>query len=117
MTHACHAHGCTTPVPPAMFMCRRHWHSLRKPLRDAIWREYRSGQEPTKDPSPRYLAVQRLAIAEVAFKPHDEEAARVAEDQCPGHVGSRIFGMKFCERCGTHVDSLRPPDDGEPDAG
>jgi DNA polymerase III epsilon subunit-like protein len=46
-----------------------------------------------------------------------EEVARVAEDQCHGHVGSKIFGMKFCERCGTHVDSLRPPDDGETDAG
>lgn len=40
-----------------------------------------------------------------------EEVARVAEDDCPGHVGSLIFGKKFCERCGTHVDSLRPPED------
>ena len=76
--HACHAHGCSVQVPPELFMCRRHWYSLRKPLRVAIWREYRPGQEISKDPSPRYLAVQRLAIAEVAFKSHDEGAARIA---------------------------------------
>ena len=78
MTHTCHAHGCDAPVPPAMFMCRRHWYSLRKPMRDAIWREYRRGQERDKRPSFRYMAVQRRAVGEVAFKPHDEVAARAA---------------------------------------
>lgn len=73
--HGCHAHGCELEVPPKLFMCRRHWYSLRKPLRDAIWREYRPGQERDKRPGPRYLAVQQLAIAELAFTPHDEEAA------------------------------------------
>lgn len=31
-------------------------------------------------------------------------------DCCPGHVGSEI-DPKICERCGTHVDSLRPGSD------
>jgi DNA polymerase-3 subunit epsilon len=58
------------------------------------------------------------ACARVFFElKRREEAARVPEDACPGHVGSLIFGKSFCERCGTHVDSLRPPDDGETDAG
>ena len=61
-----------------MFMCRAHWFSLRKTTRDAIWREYRPGQENDKNPSLRYLAVQRFAVGEAAFKPHDEQAARVA---------------------------------------
>lgn len=61
-----------------MFMCRAHWFSLRKALRDAIWREYRPGQENDKRASPRYLAVQRRAVGEVAFKPNDEAAAKVA---------------------------------------
>ena len=78
MSHTCHAHGCKVAVPPSMFMCKPHWFSLPKPVRDAIWREYRPGQERDKNPSARYMAVQRLAIARVAFKPHDEEAARVA---------------------------------------
>jgi hypothetical protein len=47
-------------------------------MRDAIWREYRQGQEIDKDASLRYLAVQRRAIGEVAFRPNDEEAARVS---------------------------------------
>jgi len=61
-----------------MFMCRGHWFALRKTMRDAIWREYRPGQENDKAASARYMAVQRLAVAEVAFKPNDEAAALVA---------------------------------------
>ena len=78
MNHECHAHGCTKQVPPALFMCKQHWFALRKPLRDAIWREYRPGQEVDKQPSARYVAVQRRAVAELAFKPNDEEAAMIS---------------------------------------
>ena len=78
MRHTCHAHGCDVAVPPKMFMCRAHWFALRKPMRDAIWREYRPGQENDKNPSPRYMAVQRRAVGEVAFKPYDESAAAMA---------------------------------------
>lgn len=78
MTHRCHAHGCDKPVPPRMFACKPHWFALRKPVRDAIWREYRSGQERDKQPSLRYLAVQQLAVCELAFRPNDEDAAMVA---------------------------------------
>lgn len=76
--HTCHAHGCTRAVSPAMWGCKMHWFSLPKKIRDAVWREYRSGQEIDKQPSLRYLAVQRLAVAHTAFKPHDEAAAYVA---------------------------------------
>jgi hypothetical protein len=61
-----------------MFMCRGHWYGLRKPTRDAIWREYRRGQELDKEPSLRYLAVQRFAVGEAAFRPNDETAALTA---------------------------------------
>lgn len=80
MNHTCHAHGCTRVVPPRMFACRAHWAALRPVLQQAIWREYKEGQERTKDPSVRYLAVQRRAVAELAFKPNDEEAAMVVAD-------------------------------------
>ena len=46
--HTCHATGCRTTVPPKMFACRRHWFTLPKALRDAIWRTYRPGQEISK---------------------------------------------------------------------
>lgn len=76
--HCCHALGCSKNVPASMFLCRSHWYALRKPLRDAIWREYRLGQERDKRPSMRYLAVQQRAVGELAFKPNDEDAARIA---------------------------------------
>jgi hypothetical protein len=58
-----------------MFACKPRWFALPKKIRDAIWREYRPGQEDDKQPSLRYKAVQRLAVAHTAFKPHDEQAA------------------------------------------
>jgi hypothetical protein len=75
MGHTCHAHGCERRVPPSMFACKPHWFALPKKIRDAIWNEYRPGQEDDKQPSLRYMAVQRLAVAHTAFKPHDEQAA------------------------------------------
>lgn len=77
MPHECHAPGCGKQVPPKMFACREHWYKLRRPMREAIWREYRPGQESDKNPSLRYLAVQTLARAWLAFKPNDEEAAHL----------------------------------------
>lgn len=74
MTHTCHAPGCTRQVPPKMYACLAHWRALPKKIQDAIWREYSPGQEVYKDPSLRYLAVQRLACAYLVFKP-DSEAA------------------------------------------
>jgi hypothetical protein len=76
--HHCHAHGCKLEVPPKLFMCATHWYFLRKPLRDAIWREYRPGQENDKRASLRYLIVQQRAIAEVVFRQNDERAAYVS---------------------------------------
>ncbi len=78
MKHHCHAYGCQLPVPPRMFMCRKHWGMLDRRLQLAIWRYYRPGQENDKKPSVQYLAVQQYAIGKLAFKPNDEQAARDA---------------------------------------
>lgn len=51
-----------------MFMCKRHWYMVPKHLRDAIWANYRPGQEVTKDPSSEYLEVAMQAIRAVADK-------------------------------------------------
>lgn len=80
MAHTCHAHGCDRLVPPAMWGCRTHWFALPKKIRDAVYREYRPGQEDDKQPSLRYMAVQRLAVMHTAFKPFDEMAARVCAE-------------------------------------
>jgi hypothetical protein len=61
-----------------MLFCLPHWRALPKKVQDAVWREYRSGQEIDKKPSLRYLSVQRLACALSVFKPDDEEAALLA---------------------------------------
>ena len=68
MSHTCHALGCTVEVPERIFMHREHWFMVPKPLRDAIWRHYRPGQEVTKDPSKAYVAAGTAAIAAVALK-------------------------------------------------
>ena len=78
MPHTCHAHGCNAEVPPKMFMCKPHWFRLRKPLQKAIWAEYRPGQERDKNPSDRYLAVQQLAVAEMAYKDHTAAVRKLA---------------------------------------
>jgi len=86
MIHTCHAHGCKQAVPARMFVCRAHWHALPKKFQNAIWKEYRAGQEIDKKPTYRYLAVQQLAVMKLAFKPHDEDAARI----CAGYLESAI---------------------------
>ncbi len=68
MPHTCHAENCSVPVPPKMLMCRLHWYMVPLRLRNAVWREYRPGQEIDKQPSPEYLVVMRAAIDAVAAK-------------------------------------------------
>jgi hypothetical protein len=58
-----------------MLFCLTHWRALPQKIKDAVWREYRPGQERDKKPSLRYLAVQRIACAYSVFRPDDETAA------------------------------------------
>jgi hypothetical protein len=100
MRHECHAHGCCKGVPPAMLFCKPHWFALRKAVRDAVWREYQNGQEISKTPTLRYLAVQRLAVAEVADK-----------DGYPSWASNyRDEAMKIAERC--KVEDIGDPLEG-----
>lgn len=59
MSHRCHWPTCERQVPPRLWGCRAHWRRLPERLRDAIWREYRPGQEVDKAPSERYREVAR----------------------------------------------------------
>lgn len=68
MSHVCHAAGCKVPVPPRMFMCKRHWYMVPLPLRNEVWKHYRPGQEQDKQPSAAYLEVAHRAIAAVQAK-------------------------------------------------
>ena len=104
MSHSCHSPGCTREVPPRMFMCRAHWFALPKRLQDAIWREYRRGQEISKSPSNRYMAVQQLACAHSVFKPSDEAAVRAA---LPYIAGAAAFRKRaIAEGVGDPLEGL-----------
>lgn len=76
--HHCHAHKCEESVPIHRFVCVNHWFRLPRQLQAAVYREYRKGQEITKTPSARYMAVQQWCIGILAFKPHDEKAALIS---------------------------------------
>jgi hypothetical protein len=47
-------------------MCLRHWRLVPAPLKRAVWRHYRAGQEIDKCPSEAYMEAQRGAIDAVA---------------------------------------------------
>jgi hypothetical protein len=66
MSHVCHAHQCFRKVDPKLLFCYPHWKKLPKVAQDVIWREYRAGQEITKDPSARYVVAQGVAVIIVA---------------------------------------------------
>lgn len=61
--HICHATGCKVPVPPRMFMCKRHWFRMPKSMRDEIWAVYVPGQEISKTPTREYLEVARRCVS------------------------------------------------------
>lgn len=62
MQHLCHAHNCSVPVPPHLFMCKKHWSMLPSELKAMIHKYYRKGQEIDKKPSSDYLFVSKLAV-------------------------------------------------------
>jgi hypothetical protein len=67
-----------------MFMCRRHWFALPKPLRDRIWQTYRSGQEDDKQPSHAYCEAATQAVTWLARKEGKEPDVRLYEMFDPG---------------------------------
>lgn len=73
--HTCHAEACVTHVPPSMFMCKSHWFTLPKALRDEVWDEYVFGQEDRMDPTSEYLEVTQRAIEFVAAKEGRRDSA------------------------------------------
>lgn len=64
--HHCHARGCKAQVPPAKFMCPRHWAMIPAELQRAVWQHFRPGQEISKDPGGNYLRAAKAAIDAVA---------------------------------------------------
>lgn len=68
MSHTCHATDCKVEVPPELFMCKRHWFMLPKPLRNRIWATYRPGQCDDWKISAAYADVAREAVCYIALR-------------------------------------------------
>lgn len=84
MPHTCHATGCTVRVPREMFMCRRHWFTLPKAMRDRIWRAYRDGQCDDWKISHEYANAAREAVQFIAAKEGVEADVRLYNILDPG---------------------------------
>lgn len=51
-------------------------------------------------------------VLKASHSTRDRDDERVDEQSCPGHVASKD-DPKVCGRCGVHIDSLRPDNEGE----
>ena len=78
--HTCHWPGCERQVPPAMWGCRAHWYTLPQPIRNAIWRAYKPGQEVTLTPSNAYIAAAKEAQEWIAERLHRLNQSRGEKD-------------------------------------
>lgn len=83
MAHQCHATECTINVPPEMFMCRRHWFSLPKSLRDKIWKHYRDGQCDDWQISKEYAEAAIECITLIANREGKKPDIRIYEMLMP----------------------------------
>ncbi len=77
--HHCHALNCDTDVPPRLHMCPKHWRMVPKALKDALWGNYRRGQERDMQPSPAYLRAAAACVRSVAEQERQPEDKIVAE--------------------------------------
>jgi hypothetical protein len=79
--HSCHWPDCDEQIPPALFMCRRHWMKLPKRLRDMIWKAYRPGQERDMRPSREYLRVAEIVQIWIHLKENLKRGTTFSTEQ------------------------------------
>lgn len=63
--HLCHAQNCDKPVAPHLLMCARHWAMVPKSIQQAVYANYRRGQEKDKNPSKAWMTAAVAAIRDV----------------------------------------------------
>lgn len=66
VVHTCHATDCTSPVPPEMWGCKKHWFMVPREIRNRIWATYRIGQCDDLNPSMEYCQAAKDAVIAVA---------------------------------------------------
>jgi len=72
---SCPIAGCAREIDPSRLMCRCHWYTVPKELRDRVWATWRSGQGAY---SHEHQNAVRLAMSAV-----------IAEACIPGHAAVR----------------------------
>ena len=87
MAHTCHATNCKSVVPPEMFMCRKHWFSLPKNMRNQIWLTYRQGQCDDWNISHAYANAARDAVRYIARMEGVEPDTSIYDALDPGPTG------------------------------
>ena len=114
--HTCHWPGCGVAVPPKMWGCKRHWFTLPKPLRDAIWDAYVPGQEITKTPSAEYMdaahRVQEWIREFEANRPGAAPALAAKADPQTSHDAAAYYvsGGGYATDCGRVYRALQAHD-------
>ena len=82
---SCSWPGCTAGVPARLWGCTRHWNRLPAPIRKAISRAYRPGQElGGKGPSPEYVEAARAAQTWVLSGRLPSGRSELEPDELPG---------------------------------
>lgn len=61
--HLCHNPNCGRPVPAHLVSHKSSWFALPRSLRDAIWANYRDGQETDKRPTMTYVEALNACVA------------------------------------------------------
>lgn len=79
----CRWPGCATMVPAHMWACKPHWSRLPKEYRDAIWQNYRPGQEIDGGLTTGYIAADRAAREWIAANRRPSPSSPSSDD-APG---------------------------------
>ncbi len=79
--HDCPATGCPRRVGQRMLMCRPHWFTVPKALRDAVWDAYAGGLGAG---SPAHLAAVSAAVEAVNAKLRERREADIGEADSRG---------------------------------
>jgi hypothetical protein len=69
---SCPIAGCGYQIDPSRLMCRTHWYTVPKELRDQVWATWRSGQgadsRDHQEAVRRAIAAVRAAIGSAAVR-------------------------------------------------
>jgi hypothetical protein len=84
MTHTCHNPNCGQPIPAHLVSHRSAWFALPKRLRDAIWGNYRAGQEDDKRPTMTYLEALEACCA--YWKEHGTQCQTTSKPVSREHI-------------------------------